>query len=371
MLKKWNSRLLAISAAIALSACATQQTPAPISDATSQINGVYNQATGAVAGAYNQATGSINDVANSATSAINNTANNVYGAPAYNPNAAVPTYTPPAGTGQYGRVGNQYIPNYSAVDTSAATHIVSAGDTVYNIAKRYGISQETLRSLNGLSGNTISLGQVLRVKSGSGNTVGNATPATMPTVNTAVKPTAPIVNTPTAPIVNAPAVTAPVVATPAVTTAPIVTTVTTTTTTETTSSKSTVSDSFLPTQNVANITWHTPTRGKITTKFGGSNKGVDIAGTRGQDIYAAANGQVVYSGSNLRGYGNLVIIQHTPSYLSAYGNNDTLLVREGDSVKGGQLIAKMGQTDSNSGVKLHFEIRENGTPVDPTRFVKF
>lgn len=130
-------------------------------------------------------------------------------------------------------------------------------------------------------------------------------------------------------------------------------------------------DSFLPTQNVANITWQAPTAGKIARSFGGDNKGVDIAGTRGQDVVAAAAGQVVYSGSGLRGYGNLVIIQHTPAYLTAYGHNDSLLVREGESVKRGQVIAKMGQTDSSNGVKLHFEVRENGTPVDPSRFVKF
>lgn len=365
MLKKWNSRLLAISAAIALSACASQQASAPVSDATSQVNSAYNSAYNTVTGAYNSATGAVTGAVNDATSAINSAATNVYGAPAYNPNASVPTYTQPTYTqptttasGQYGRVGGQYIPNYSAVDTTAATHVVVAGDTVYNISKRYGISQDTLRSLNGLTGNTISLGQVLRVKSGSGNTVGNATPVTVPTNNVVV----------TTPVVTTPAVTTPVVTTPT-TTAPVVTTPPATTTVP--SKTTTVGDSFLPTQNVANITWHTPTRGKITTKFGGGNKGVDIAGTRGQDVYAAADGQVVYSGSNLRGYGNLIIIQHTPAYLSAYGHNDSLIVREGDSVKGGQVIAKMGQTDSSNGVKLHFEVRENGTPVDPTRFVKF
>lgn len=366
MLKKWNSRLLVISAAIALSACASQQAAAPINDATAQINSAYNQATSA-----------INTATTDVTNAVNHAAN-VYGAPAYNPNAAVPTYsqptyTPPvntASTGQYGRVGNQYIPNYSAVDATAATHIVSPGDTVYNIAKRYGISQDTLRSLNGLTGNTISLGQVLRVKSGSGNTVGNATPATVPTNQV-------VANTPavTAPVVTPPVVSTPVVSTPppVVATSPVNTTTPSNTTNANTAPNktTTVSDSFLPTQNVANITWHTPTKGKVIAKFGGSNKGIDITGTRGQDVYAAADGQVVYSGSNLRGYGNLVIIQHTPAYLSAYGHNDSLVVREGDSVKGGQVIAKMGQTDSSNGVKLHFEVRENGTPVDPSRFVKF
>lgn len=353
MLRKWNSRLLVISAIVALSACASQQqAAAPINDATSQLNNAYNnaynQAAGAVTGAISEATNAATTATNNAINTATTNATNVYGAPAYNPNATVPTYTPPTTSNRYGRVGDQYIPNYSAVDTNATTHIVSAGDTIYNIAKRYGISQETLRSLNGLSGNTISVGQALRVKSGSGSTVGNTTPSTMPTnnaTNVFVTPTTPATTPSTAS--------------------------TSSSSTSSTTSGISISDSFLPTQNVANITWYTPTRGKVITKFGGSNKGIDIAGTRGQDVYAAADGQVVYSGSNLRGYGNLIIIQHTPSYLSAYGHNDSLIVREGDAVKGGQIIAKMGQTDSSNGVKLHFEIRENGTPVDPSRFVKF
>ncbi|QMT30913.1 peptidoglycan DD-metalloendopeptidase family protein [Alysiella filiformis] len=374
MFKQWNARLLAISAALALSACAAQQAAAPVNTGT----GAYNQVTGALN------TG-INDVNNAVNGAI---AGNPYGT-TYTPSAPA-TYTPPpapyvptaaVGNGQYGRVGGQYVPNYSPVDTSAATHIVQAGDTVYNIAKRYGISQDTLRSLNGLSGNTISIGQTLRVKSGSGKTVGNTTPVTVPTAPVVNAVTAPVVPTAPVPTATAPVVTpppavtttqtattsAPVVAVAPTPTAPVVTPPAANNTPTTKPN----TDSFLPTQNVANITWQAPTAGKIARSFGGDNKGVDIAGTRGQDVVAAAAGQVVYSGSGLRGYGNLVIIQHTPAYLTAYGHNDSLLVREGESVKRGQVIAKMGQTDSSNGVKLHFEVRENGTPVDPSRFVKF
>ena len=120
------------------------------------------------------------------------------------------------------------------------------------------------------------------------------------------------------------------------------------------------------------IVWTSPvTGGSIVRSFGGENKGIDVAGTRGQPVLAAADGQVVYSGTNLRGYGNLVIIQHNAVYLTAYGHNDTLLVREGQYVRRGQQIARMGSSDSSSGVKLHFEVRENGNPVNPARFVKF
>ena len=94
------------------------------------------------------------------------------------------------------------------------------------------------------------------------------------------------------------------------------------------------------------------------------NKGVDIAGVQGMPVKAASDGKVVYSGSALRGYGQLVIIKHSDVYLSAYAHNHQLLVKEGETIKKGQIIAKMGKTDTDS-VKLHFEIRQNGKPVDP------
>jgi lipoprotein NlpD len=98
------------------------------------------------------------------------------------------------------------------------------------------------------------------------------------------------------------------------------------------------------------------------------NKGLDIGGKVGDAVLAAADGRVVYSGAGLRGYGNLIILKHNNTYLSAYAHNQTLLVKEDQSVRKGQKIAEMGNSDSDK-VKLHFEIRRQGKPVDPSRYL--
>ncbi|MGH8761825.1 MAG: peptidoglycan DD-metalloendopeptidase family protein [Nitrosospira sp.] len=114
------------------------------------------------------------------------------------------------------------------------------------------------------------------------------------------------------------------------------------------------------------IEWIWPVKGKVLEGFSESTKGIDIAGKSGQPVSASAAGKVVYSGAGLRGYGKLIIIKHNPTYLSAYAHNDKLLVKEGQTVAKGQKIAEMGSTDTNL-VKLHFEIRKNGKPVDPLK----
>lgn len=117
------------------------------------------------------------------------------------------------------------------------------------------------------------------------------------------------------------------------------------------------------------ISWSWPTKGKVVANFNDAgNKGIDIAGTKGQPINAAAAGKVIYSGSDLRGYGKLVIIKHNSTFLSVYANNSNILVKEGQQVSAGQKIAEMGDTDSNI-VKLHFEIRQQGKSVDPSKFL--
>lgn len=310
-------KLLVICAALTLSACATQQNPAPVVSGTD----VYTPT-----------------IDHSITQTPPSTDSNPYGAPQYDPNTSTTTQTAPStqpsvDNPAYVNTPTQpsnntastprqpYVGNYSPVDKSASVHTVQAGDTVFNISKRYGIDQADLRAWNNIGAdNAIHLGQTLRVKP-AGSTVTKTT-----------------------------------------------TTTTSTTTTKTTTTTPIVSGAS---QTVSGITWQVPTAGKIVRHFGGTNKGIEISGSRGQPVSAAANGQVVYSGSGLRGYGNLIIVQHNTAYLTAYGHNETLLVKEGQHVKRGQQIATMGSSDSSSGVKLHFELRENGTPVDPTRFVKF
>ncbi|WCP67534.1 murein hydrolase activator NlpD [Vibrio tubiashii] len=117
--------------------------------------------------------------------------------------------------------------------------------------------------------------------------------------------------------------------------------------------------------------WLWPTKGRVIKNFSAGdqgNKGIDIAGQRGQSIVSTAGGTVVYSGNALRGYGNLVIIKHNDNYLSAYAHNDRLLVHEGQSVKAGQKIATMGSSGTSS-VRLHFEIRYQGKSVNPKRYL--
>ncbi len=117
--------------------------------------------------------------------------------------------------------------------------------------------------------------------------------------------------------------------------------------------------------------WLWPTKGRVIKNFSAGeqgNKGIDIAGQRGQPIVSTASGTVVYSGNALRGYGNLVIVKHNDNYLSAYAHNDKLLVSEGQSVTSGQKIATMGSSGAKS-VKLHFEIRYQGKSVNPKRYL--
>jgi lipoprotein NlpD len=118
------------------------------------------------------------------------------------------------------------------------------------------------------------------------------------------------------------------------------------------------------------VDWAMPTSGKVIGGFSESanRKGVDIAGKTGQAVLASAAGKVVYSGNGLRGYGKLIIIKHNKVFLSAYAHNEKILVSEGQQVKKGQKIGEMGNSDADQ-VKLHFEIRKLGKPVDPVQYL--
>jgi len=124
-----------------------------------------------------------------------------------------------------------------------------------------------------------------------------------------------------------------------------------------------------PVENTAaasKFSW--PTEGKVISTFDPTRKGIDIAGQLGQPITSAGDGTVLYA-KNMRGYGNLVILDHNDGLVTAYAHNSKLLVKEGDSVRKGQKIAEMGDTDTNS-PKLHFELRVNGKPVNPTPYLQ-
>lgn len=118
-----------------------------------------------------------------------------------------------------------------------------------------------------------------------------------------------------------------------------------------------------------NVGWIWPAQGTLLAGFDeAKNKGYDIGGRAGDPVVAAADGQVVYAGAGLRGYGNLIILKHNNTYLTAYAHNQSLLVKEDERVRKGQKIAEMGNSDADR-VKLHFEIRRQGKPVDPSRYL--
>ncbi len=117
------------------------------------------------------------------------------------------------------------------------------------------------------------------------------------------------------------------------------------------------------------VAWAWPVSGTLIAGYDEvKNKGLDLAGKAGDAVVAAADGRVVYAGAGLRGYGNLIILKHNNTYLSAYAHNQTLLVKEDQSVRKGQKIAEMGNSDADR-VKLHFEIRRQGKPVDPAKYL--
>lgn len=161
---------------------------------------------------------------------------------------------------------------------------------------------------------------------------------------------------------------------------PVATTTTTTTTTAlsntkpmtevttTSTSTSTAATTSNPSATVANITWQWPAKGKVIETFSNATKGIDISGSLGDSVQAAAAGRVVYAGNALPGYGNLIIVKHNDDYLTAYAHNQSILVKEQQDVKAGQQIATMGNTGTSS-VRLHFEIRYQAKSVDPLKYL--
>ncbi|WP_339083550.1 peptidoglycan DD-metalloendopeptidase family protein [Pseudomonas sp. TMP9] len=217
---------------------------------------------------------------------------------------------------------------------------VQRGDTLYSIAFRFGWDWKALAARNRIAPPyLIRVGQIIRF---------DGQPASRPPSVA----TAPVIVTPpsrpSVPIQSRPIQTQP---SASVKTAPSIT-------------------ALPPTQRSASG-WLWPSNGAVIGRFssnGSLNKGIDIAGDLGQPVLAASDGSVVYAGSGLRGYGELVIIKHSDTYVSAYGHNRRLLVQEGQKVKAGQKIAEMGSTGTDR-VKLHFEVRRQGKPVDPLQYL--
>ncbi|WP_044874133.1 peptidoglycan DD-metalloendopeptidase family protein [Pseudomonas sp. LFM046] len=226
---------------------------------------------------------------------------------------------------------------------------VQRGDTLYSIAFRFGWDWKALAARNDIPAPyVIRPGQIIRFDGQPGQT----RPTTVAAAPATTKPTTGNSATMRPPAQSQqPAVRPQPQAQQPVAAAPV----------------STASASS--TRSAAGWVW--PANGSLIGRFssnGSLNKGIDIAGELGQPVLAASDGSVVYAGSGLRGYGELVIIKHSDTYVSAYGHNRRLLVREGQQVKVGQTIAEMGSTGTDR-VKLHFEIRRQGKPVDPLQYL--
>jgi lipoprotein NlpD len=270
----------------------------------------------------------------------------------------------------------------SHAPANASSYTVVRGDTLYGIAFRKGLDYRDLARWNGIAAPyTIYPGQRLRVSAGS---VANSNTASATTSSRPVATAAPSVARPVPSQQPAASVTRATTAPPAsasnlpsTTPAPTSTTATPaaapapTTTTPAPSPATTPVIATSASRSVQGIAWRWPTQGQLIARFvaaDATKQGIDVAGTAGQAIVAVADGDVVYSGSGLIGYGELIIIRHSDSFLSAYGHSRARLVTEGQSVKAGQQIAEMGRTGAAREM-LHFEIRKNGKPVDPLGFL--
>ncbi|MFB4390949.1 MULTISPECIES: peptidoglycan DD-metalloendopeptidase family protein [unclassified Pseudomonas] len=239
---------------------------------------------------------------------------------------------------------NNTAPPKRAAVTSGQ-YVVKPGDTLFSIAFRYGWDYKELAARNNIPAPyTIRPGQPIRFSSGAAGstTVVSSSPSSSSRTTVTRRPV-----TTTAPPAGSGNSAPPPPASPP----PV--------------------GAQVPAAERSAGGWTWPANGVLIGKFasnGSLNKGIDIAGDLGQPVFAASDGAVVYAGSGLRGYGELVIIKHSDTYVSAYGHNRRLMVREGQQVKAGQTIAEMGSTGTDR-VKLHFEIRRQGKPVDPLQFL--
>ena len=248
-----------------------------------------------------------------------------------------------------------------------STHAVTDGDTLYGIAWRYGMDYRTLASANNIAvPYTIYPGQVLSLDSENPEREPAPVPVPISTPATATLPTGTSEPAPTVSSTRAPASTPA----PTLILKPFLKPRPTAVVTKPSSTPVTNKHPVSAEPGLGPVAaWSWPTRGKVVREFSGTvHKGIDIDGKAGDSVKAVAPGMIVYSGSGIVGYGNLLIVKHNELYLSAYGHNRRLLVKEGESVKAGQQIAEKGSSATNT-VKLHFEIRREGKPIDPDKLL--
>jgi lipoprotein NlpD len=256
-------------------------------------------------------------------------------------------------------------------DWRPEVYVVQKGDTMYSIAFNYGYDYHELAEMNGIKDPTlISIGQQIRLFPGRQATEVAAAVVEVKQIENLLKEQPKLVKynysekalAQIVKVQDTPSRIVTTFATPdnhkagkpqAVAVKPVV-----------------AAAPAVATGKEAKLDWGMPAQGRVIARFSeaANRKGIDIAGTLGQPVVASASGKVVYSGSGLRGYGKLIIIKHSDTYLSAYAHNDQIHVKEGQSVTRGQKIAAMGSTDADR-VKLHFEVRRLGKPVDPAKYL--
>ncbi|ODT98689.1 MAG: hypothetical protein ABS83_03940 [Rhodospirillales bacterium SCN 65-16] len=251
------------------------------------------------------------------------------------------------------REGTMEYPGSAAGPNAVPVYVVKDKDTVESLSQRYGVSTQTIIDRNDLKQPyTLKAGQTLQMPGARfvADNVGTAAAATTQTA--AANPSAP------GPVkreaLAAPGQSeAPRSAAPAGEPTPLAPAARSVT---------------VPATPPARMVW--PVNGKVVSKYGTSggqkNDGIDIAAAKGATVKAADNGKVVYAGNEVAKMGNLLLVEHSGGYITAYGNNESLLVKKGDTVKKGQAIAKVGNSGGTAEPQLHFEVRRSGKTVDPT-----
>ncbi len=228
--------------------------------------------------------------------------------------------------------------------TAGSVHVVGPGETLYGIARRHSISPAALARANNIQLNTrLNIGDRLNVPGGRPAVAQHAPPPRV-----AQPRTVKAQKVASAPVENARVVT------------PV---------THTTESVTKTAEAV---GGIPSFRW--PVKGRIIAGFGKrpngtENDGINLAVPEGTPIKAAEDGVVAYAGNELKGYGNLVLVRHANGYVSAYANASALLVKRGDTIKRGQVIARAGQTGNVTSPQLHFEIRKGSTPVDPAKYL--
>ncbi len=233
-----------------------------------------------------------------------------------------------AGCSEFDYASDRHLREGAVLAEPRDGHIVQRGDTLYQIAWAYGVDFRDIAAWNNISAPyTIYPGQRLVLRAGQRRPAGSGT-ATPPANTVASTPANAPSSGGTQRIVRAEPLTGP-------------------------------------------IAWQWPHNGRVVRSYNANSlgkRGIGIAGQPGSTVAAAAAGDVVYSGSGLRGYGNLIIIKHSDRFLTAYGYNQSLLVSEGTRVAAGDAIALMGSSANRDG-ELHFEVREQGEPVNPAKYL--